>query len=170
MTVEPAEPVDPAEVAARARRLREDIAYHNDRYFLDDDPEIPDADFDAMVRELEAIEAAHPGLRVPDSPTQRVGGGVSALFSPVRHRSAMMSLDKTTSYAELLAWGERMDRYIAGDVVYDCELKIDGLAMSLLYEKGRFVRAATRGDGVVGEDVTANVATVGVIPERLRGE
>src|ERR1700690_2432406 len=107
--------------AVRADQLRGDIAYHSDRYFLDDAPEIPDADFDALVRQLEAIEAAHPELRRADSPTQKVGGGISALFSPVKHRSAMMSLDKTTSYEELLAWGERMDRYIAGAVVYDCE-------------------------------------------------
>ena len=160
----------PDDAAARAVSLRAQIAYHTDRYFLDDAPEIPDADFDALVRDLEALEAAHPDLRIPESPTQQVGGGVSSLFTPVTHRSPMMSLDKTTSYEELLAWGERMDRYIGGEVVYDCELKIDGLAMSLLYEKGRFVQAATRGDGVTGEDVTANVATIAVLPQRLSGD
>jgi DNA ligase (NAD+) len=148
----------------RAAELREQIEYHNRRYFVDDDPEIADADFDALLAELLAIEAAHP-----DSPTQRVGGHVSGLFAEVRHRVPMMSLDKTTTYDEILAWGRRMDRYISGQVDYTCELKIDGLAMSLLYEDGRLVRAATRGDGVVGEDVTANVATIGVIPHRLRG-
>jgi DNA ligase (NAD+) len=153
----------------RAAQLRQQISYHSDRYFLDDAPEIPDAEFDALVRELEAIESAHPELRHEDSPTQQVGGRVSELFRPVTHRSAMMSLDKTISYEELLAWGARMDRYIDGAVAYDCELKIDGLAMSLLYEGGQLVRAATRGDGVTGEDVTANVETIGALPRRLAG-
>ena len=98
---------------------------------------------------------------------QTVGGAPSTLFAEVRHRSPMMSLDKTTSYEELLAWAKRMDRYISGEVAYTCELKIDGLAMSLLYEGGRLTRAATRGDGEVGEDVTANVLTIAAIPRRL---
>jgi DNA ligase (NAD+) len=153
----------------RAVELRGLIDYHTQRYFVDDEPEIPDADFDALIAELVAIEAEHPDLITPDSPTQRVGGTTSGLFAEVRHRLPMMSLDKTTTYEEILAWGRRMDRYISGQVDYTCELKIDGLAMSLLYEDGRLVRAATRGDGIQGEDVTANVATVGVIPHRLRG-
>ncbi len=155
---------------ARAVELRALIDHHSRRYFADDEPEIPDADFDALVAELTAIEAEHPDLITAQSPTQRVGGDASGLFAEVRHRVPMMSLDKTTSYEELLAWGKRMDRYISGRVDYNCELKIDGLAMSLLYEDGRLTRAATRGDGVVGEDVTANVATVDVIPHRLKGE
>ncbi|MHB1533708.1 MAG: NAD-dependent DNA ligase LigA [Acidimicrobiales bacterium] len=154
---------------ARIKELRELIEHHARRYYLDDDPEIADADFDALVAELEQLEADHPELTSPDSPTQRVGGAVSGLFAEARHRLPMMSLDKTTSYEELLAWGKRMDRYIAGEVAYTCELKIDGLAMNLLYEGGRLVRAATRGDGLVGEDVTANVATIGAIPHRLAG-
>src|SRR6202012_1196556 len=138
--------------------------------FVDDDPEITDADFDALVAELAALEAEHPELVRPDSPTQTVGGLASPLFAEVRHRTPMMSLDKTTSYEELLAWGKRMDRFISGDVAYTCELKIDGLAMSLLYEGGQLTRAATRGDGEVGEDVTANVVTIGEIPKELTGE
>jgi DNA ligase (NAD+) len=153
--------------AARAEELRGLIEYHTRRYFVEDDPEITDADFDALVAELAAIEAARPKLARPDSPLQVVGGAPSTLFAEVRHRTPMMSLDKTTSYDELLAWGKRMDRYISGVVAYTCELKIDGLAMSLLYEDGRLTRAATRGDGVVGEDVTANVRTVDSIPHEL---
>jgi DNA ligase (NAD+) len=153
--------------AVRAGELRAQIEYHSQRYFVEDDPELSDAEFDALWAELVALEAAHPDLVTPDSPTQRVGGRVSELFAEVRHRVPMMSLDKTTSHEELLAWGKRMDRYISGQVDYTCELKIDGLAMSLLYEDGRLVRAATRGDGVVGEDVTANVRTIGVVPHRL---
>ncbi|MDQ2754582.1 MAG: NAD-dependent DNA ligase LigA [Actinomycetota bacterium] len=157
-------------LAERAAELRSLVTYHSQRYFGDDDPEITDAEFDALVDELNALEAGHPDLRARDSPTKRVGGAVSTLFSAVRHRTPMMSLDKTNSYQELLAWAKRMDRFISGEVAYTCELKIDGLAMSLLYEDGRLVRAATRGDGTVGEDVTANVATVSAIPHRLSGD
>ena len=155
---------DPAE---RAEELRELIAHHNRRYFELDDPEITDAEYDELVRELASIEEAHPELVTAASPTQQVGGAPVGLFAEVRHRTPMMSLDKTTSYEELLAWGKRMERYISGEVVFNCELKIDGLAMSLLYEAGKLTRAATRGDGEVGEDVTANVATISAVPKSL---
>ncbi|MDQ6784699.1 MAG: NAD-dependent DNA ligase LigA [Actinomycetota bacterium] len=154
----------------RVAELRDAIGYHTQRYFVDDAPEIPDADFDALVAELAALEAEHPELVEADSPTERVGGAVSELFTPVAHRVPMMSLDKTASAPELLAWGKRMERYISGEVHFVCELKIDGLAMSLLYEQGRLTRAATRGDGVTGEDVTANVETIDVIPHELAGD
>ena len=124
-----------------------------------DDPEISDAEYDALVRELRALEEAHPELatrRLADPEGGRPAP--SPLFAPVRHRVPMMSLDNAFCFDELVAWGKRMERYISGDVDYVCELKIDGIAMSLLYEDGRYVRAATRGDGVVGEDVTENVA------------
>jgi DNA ligase (NAD+) len=160
---------DAREVADRAEELCGLIDYHTRRYFVDDDPEITDAEFDALVAELAAIEAAWPDLARADSPLQVVGGAPSSLFAEVRHLSPMMSLDKTTSYEELLAWGKRMDRYISGMVAYTCELKIDGLAISLLYERGRLSRAATRGDGEVGEDVTANVVTIQSIPHQLPG-
>ena len=153
----------------RAEELRRLIDYHNNRYFVDDDPEVTDAEFDELVAELTRIEAEHPELARPDSPLASVGGLASPLFAEVRHRTPMMSLDKTTSYEELLAWGKRMDRFISGRVDYTCELKIDGLAMSLLYEAGKLVRAATRGDGEVGEDVTANVSTIAEIPHALSG-
>lgn len=154
-------------VAKRAEELRELISYHNRRYFELDDPEISDADFDDLVRELTALEEDYPEIAASSSPTQRVGGAPVSLFAEVRHRTPMMSLDKTNSYEELLAWGKRMERYILGDVAFTCELKVDGLAMSLLYEDGRLVRAATRGNGEVGEDVTANVVTIGAIPKAL---
>lgn len=161
---------EPRVAGLRVDELREAIEHHTQRYFVDDAPEIPDADFDALVSELAALEAEHPELAQADSPTARVGGAVSELFTPVTHGTPMMSLDKTTSAEELVAWGKRMERYISGDVHFVCELKIDGLAMSLRYEEGRLVRAATRGDGVTGEDVTANVETIDVIPHRLAAD
>jgi DNA ligase (NAD+) len=155
--------------AARGAELRQLIDYHNVRYHQLDDPEVADAEYDALVRELRALEEAHPELVTPDSPTQSVGAAPdTSTFAPVRHRVPMMSLDNAFSFEELLAWGKRMERYISGDVDFVCELKIDGVAMSLLYEDGRYVRAATRGNGVVGEDVTENVRTIGAVPERLK--
>jgi len=158
--------VDPVSRVDELRRL---VDYHTERYYVFDDPEISDAEFDALVRELRALEDAHPELRTADSPTQRVGGRPSTTFAEVRHRVPMMSLDNAFSFEELVAWGKRMERYVTDQVDYVCELKIDGIACSLLYEGGRYVRGATRGNGVVGEDVTENVRTISVIPERLKG-
>jgi len=156
------------DLAARAADLRQQIEYHNIRYHQLDEPEISDAEYDALVRELRTIEDAHPELVTSDSPTQKVGAAPdTSTFAPVRHRQPMMSLDNAFSFDELLAWGKRMERYISADVDFVCELKIDGVAMSVLYENGRYARAATRGDGVVGEDVTANVATIEAVPELL---
>ena len=168
----------PAEPARRAVELRAAIDYHNDRYYRLDDPEISDTEFDELLRELRALEEVHPELRTADSPTQRVGEAPTGTFPPVRHLAPMMSLDNVTDFAELSAWGKRMERYIggrsghagpSGDVQYVCELKIDGIAMSLLYEGGGFVRAATRGNGVQGDDVTPNVRTIADVPDRLAG-
>src|SRR5437763_777646 len=153
--------------AGRIEELRRLIEHHNHRYHVLDDPEISDADYDALVRDLRDLEDAHPELAATTSPTQTVGAPPSPLFAPVRHRLAMMSLDNAFSFEELVAWGKRMERIISGEVTFACELKIDGVAISILYENGRYTRAATRGDSVTGEDVTANVATIGVIPERL---
>jgi len=153
----------------RARWLRDAIAYHNERYHALDDPLISDADFDALVRELRIIEEAHPDLITPDSPTQTVGAAPNTQFAPVEHLVPMQSLDNAFTFDELDAWGRRLERII-GDVTgigLVCELKIDGVAMSLLYEGGRLVRGATRGDGRVGEDLTANVRTIQAIPDRL---
>ena len=153
--------------AEQADELRELIAYHNRQYFELDDPEISDGEYDDLVRELAKLEREHPELVTAESPTQHVGGAPVGLFAEVRHRTPMMSLDKTASYEELLAWGKRMERYISGDVAFNCELKIDGLAMSLLYEGGLLATAATRGNGEVGEDVTPNVATIAAVPKQV---
>ena len=152
----------------RVEELRELIAYHNQRYYELDEPEVSDAEYDGLLLELKALEEQHPDLVVPDSPTQRVQGWAATTFSPVTHRVPMMSLDNAFDQVELAAWGARVARGLAGQqALYACELKIDGLAMSLRYERGRLVQAATRGDGQVGEDVTANVATIAVVPKRL---
>ncbi|MGD0219047.1 MAG: NAD-dependent DNA ligase LigA [Acidimicrobiales bacterium] len=161
--------------AARAAELRELIRYHSDRYHRDDAPEIADAEYDALVVELQRLERDHPELATPDSPSQGIGAAPSVQFAPVRHAVRMMSLDNVFSLGEFRSWGERVERLLAaapgesaGVVVrYACEPKIDGLAVSLRYERGRLVRAATRGDGTTGEDVTANVRTISLIPERL---
>jgi DNA ligase (NAD+) len=161
---------DPADVLPRADWLRAEIRRHDELYYEHAQPEVSDAEYDALVRELRAIEEAHPDLVTPDSPTQRVSGTASATFAPVEHRVPMMSLDNAFDQAELEAWGQRVLRGLGGAPArYVCELKIDGLAISVRYERGRFVQAATRGDGRVGEDVTANVRTIRTLPERLSG-
>jgi DNA ligase (NAD+) len=161
------------EVEARAADLRDEIEANNRRYFVDDEPTISDADYDALVRELKAIEAEFPELVTPDSPTQRVGGFASTQFSEVRHRVPMMSLDNVFGLEELQDWGRRVERRLGpegGDTSFACELKIDGFAISITYEGGRYVQAATRGNGEVGEDITANIATIDAIPKRLKGK
>jgi DNA ligase (NAD+) len=155
--------------ASRAAELRALIEHHNERYYRLDDPEISDAEYDALVRELRAIEETHPELATAASPTQRVGEAPTGAFPTVRHLAPMMSLDNVVDFAELSAWGKRMERYISGQVDFVCELKIDGIAMSLLYEDGRFVRGATRGNGIQGDDLTPNVRTIADVPERLKG-
>jgi DNA ligase (NAD+) len=160
---------------ARVDWLRAEIRRHDDLYYGRDAPIIPDADYDALVRELRALEASHPDLVTPDSPTQRPGSAVTATpFAPVTHTVPMMSLDNAMDEAELRAWGERTAKRLAeagvtGPVRYTCELKIDGLAVSIRWEDGVMTRAATRGDGRTGEDVTANVATIASVPSRLEG-
>ena len=159
--------------AGRIDELRTIIRRHNRLYYEQDAPEIPDADFDALFGELRALEDDHPDLITPDSPTQSVGGAASATFSPVEHRVPMMSLDNAFSADEVAAWGGRLRRRIdelgasATSVGLVAELKIDGLAVSIRYENGALVQAATRGDGRVGEDVTANVRTIDGIPHKL---
>lgn len=157
--------------ADRIHELRSLIAHHNERYYADDAPEVSDAEYDVLVRELAALEAEHPALVDEASPTQQVGAGVlNTAFAPVEHRVPMTSLDNAMDVAELEAWGERITRGLGGEPArFVCELKIDGLAMSLRYERGVFVQAATRGDGRVGEDVTANVATIAEVPKSLDG-
>ena len=158
--------MDPVERIAELRRV---IDRHRRLYHTLAEPEIADAEYDALIRELEGLEAAHPELAESSSPTQLVGGDIIETFAPVTHRVPMTSLDNAMDVDELRAWGERVVKGLDDDAAirYCCELKIDGLAVSLRYENGKFVQAATRGDGRVGEDVTANVATIAVVPKSL---
>ncbi len=161
----------PPKAAARAAALRTLILHHNELYHTLDAPEIPDSEYDLLVVELRSLEAEYPALATPDSPTQAVGAAPSGLFQEVRHRVPMMSLDNAFDEDELRAWAERLRRQAPDidleSVAFSCEPKVDGVAMSLTYDHGRLVQAATRGDGVTGEDVTANVATVGDVPKEL---
>jgi DNA ligase (NAD+) len=159
----------PPDIAARVEELRAEILRHDELYYQRDEPEISDAEYDALMIELRGLEEQFPELVAPDSPTQRPAGAPSATFTPVQHIAPMLSLDNAFSLEDLLAWGRRIERIVPGDVRFVCEPKLDGLAISLTYENGRLVRAATRGDGVVGEDVTANVRTIDSVPARLRG-
>ena len=159
----------PAEAVARVEQLRELIDYHNERYFVFDEPEVSDAEFDALVRELRELETQYPALVTPDSPTQRPGGRPASTFAPVTHRVPMLSLDNAFSHEELLAWGARLERLVNEPIRFVAEPKLDGLAISLQYENGRFVVGATRGDGERGEDVTENLRTIEQIPKRLGG-
>ena len=133
-----------ASVVERVSELRAQIEYHNERYFEHDAPEIPDAEFDALVRELRELETAHPELVSPDSPTQRPGGAPSATFAPVRHDVPMLSLDNAFGRDELVAWYERIVKLVPPPIRFTGEPKLDGLAISLLYEDGRFARGAIR--------------------------
>lgn len=164
------------EIQARVEALRTVLRYHADRYYNQDDPEIPDAAYDRLYQELEAIEAAHPDLVTPDSPTQRVIGTVLEGFEVVRHAVPMLSIrtetDTTSAGAAVFDARVRRGLGLSADeapIEYAAELKFDGLAISLRYERGRLVQAATRGDGEKGEDVTQNIRTVKQIPERLKG-
>ena len=157
-----------AQAAARAAELRHELDYHAYRYYMLDAPEITDAAFDKMLVELQEIEAAYPDLVTPDSYTQRVGGYVSEQFTPVTHMARMYSMDDAMDLDELDAWLQRTEDALgAGSVTYTCELKIDGLGVALTYQNGSFVRAATRGDGTTGEDVSLNVRTIKDVPMHL---
>ncbi len=164
--------VDENDVPATVRHEWEDLAEqirgHQFAYYVRDAPRVADAQFDELLRALQAIEEQHPSLRTPESPTQNVGGTFSTDFTAVDHLERMLSLDNAFSAAEMLAWAERVERDAGGaEVHYLCELKIDGLAINLLYEDGRLVRALTRGDGRTGEDVTHNVRTIEGVPHQL---
>lgn len=150
--------------------LAEEIAQHQFNYYVTDSPTISDAQFDRLMRELIELEERYPQLRTPESPSQQVGGGFSTDFATVDHRERMLSLDNAFNLDELNAWADRVNAEAVGALHYLCELKIDGLAVNLLYEQGRLVRAATRGNGVTGEDVTYNIRTIAAVPPVLRGE
>ncbi|MDT0378667.1 NAD-dependent DNA ligase LigA [Streptomyces sp. DSM 42041] len=160
----------PAEKREEHQLLAEQIEEHRFRYYVKDAPVVSDAEFDRLLRTLEALEEEHPGLRTPDSPTQKVAGQYETEFTEVAHRERMLSLDNAFDADELESWGDRLARELEG-VPYRflCELKIDGLAVNLTYEHGRLTRAATRGDGRTGEDITPNVRTIADIPQRLTG-
>lgn len=162
----------PAKVRQQAAELRRQIEYHNYRYYILDDPEIPDADWDRLLAELKVLETNFPDLVTPDSPTQRVGAAPADEFAEVRHRVPMLSLDNAFSDDDLRAFDRRLRERLERDteVDYSAEPKLDGLAISVTYENGVFVRAATRGDGTTGEDVTANVRTVRSLPLHLQGK
>ena len=154
--------------ARRAAELRRLIEHHRHRYYVDDAPEISDAEYDALERELSALEAAHPELSTPNSPTQRVGGEASALFAPFRHKTPLLSLDNAYSDDELRAWSARLARALGSEPrVFVVEPKVDGLSMAVHFRDGALERGVTRGDGVVGEDVTQNTRAIASIPEQL---
>jgi DNA ligase (NAD+) len=161
-------PADVAEAAQRHAQLSADISEHDYRYYILDSPLVSDAEYDKLMRELRDLEERHPELRTPDSPTQQPGGGVSTLFTPVQHLERMLSLDNAFSADELDAWAARAAR-LGGTGPYLCEVKIDGLAIALVYRNGVLVRGATRGDGSTGEDVTPNLRTIATVPSRLSG-
>ena len=156
-----------AEARDRHQELAEQVEQARWRYYVLDDPTLSDADFDTRMRELEGLEERYPELRTPDSPTQKVGGAVSTEFTAVDHLRRMESLDNAFTYEELERWHARLARDGVESPDLLCELKVDGLAINLLYERGRLVRALTRGDGTTGEDVTPNVRTVDTVPHRL---
>src|SRR6187200_2472011 len=159
-----------SEVAERVGELRRIVEHHNYRYHVLDDPEIPDSAFDALFDELKGLEDEHPELVTPDSPTQRVGGAPAAGFRKVEHLLPMGSLEKVTTAEALEKWGDDVRRRLGTDepVAWVIEPKIDGSAISLVYEQGAFVRGATRGDGERGEDVTQNLRTIDAVPLRVR--
>ena len=161
----------PLEVTHRHAELAERVDQARFDYFVRDSPTIADAEYDRLMRELEELEEAHPELRTPDSPTQTVGGTFSTDFAAVDHLERMMSLDNAFSLEELSAWADRVERDAGGgDLHYLCEIKVDGVAINLLFDNGRLVRALTRGNGVTGEDVTLNVRTLDTVPHQLSGD
>nr|WP_245797682.1 NAD-dependent DNA ligase LigA [Mangrovactinospora gilvigrisea] len=161
----------PAEARARHRELAEEIDGHRFRYYVTSQPTVSDADFDRLLRELEGLEAEYPVLQTPDSPTQKVAGSYRTEFTTVDHLERMLSLDNAFDEEELSAWNDRVAAELSATPYhYLCELKVDGLAVNLVYENGRLVRALTRGDGRAGEDITPNVRTIAEIPEELRGD
>ena len=164
--------VENLDIRGRIEELRELVRYHNRRYYVEDAPQISDAEYDALYKELEILENEHPELVTTDSPTQRIGGEPLEEFEQVMHAVPMLSLSNARKLEDLYEWYARVRRLLGDDEEprYVTELKIDGLAVSLRYERGRFVRGATRGNGTIGEDVTANLRTVRSIPERLSGD
>lgn len=159
----------PDAVRTRHRDLSEELDRYAFAYYVRDEPLVSDGQYDELMGELKALEAAHPALVTPDSPSQKVNGGFTATFAPVQHLERMQSLDNAFSSDELSSWAARVEREGAAGAAYLCELKVDGVAVAIVYENGRMARAATRGDGTTGEDVTANVRTMENVPQQLTG-
>ncbi len=160
----------PADARRRVARLRREIRRHDRLYYVEAKPEVSDAEYDALVRELRDLEGRYPRLVTPDSPTQQVAGRAARAFAPVAHRVAMLSLDNAMGVGELREFAARIERALpTARLAWVCEPKVDGLGIALVYRRGCFVRGATRGDGRTGEDVTANLTTIETVPERLRG-
>ncbi|WP_030763832.1 MULTISPECIES: NAD-dependent DNA ligase LigA [unclassified Streptomyces] len=171
MAAEQQDTAVPTAVRDQHALLAEQVEEHRFRYYVNDQPVVSDAEFDQLLRSLEALEEQYPELRTPDSPTQKVAGAYETDFASVEHRERMLSLDNAFDDEELSAWAERVARDVnTSDYHYLCELKVDGLAVNLTYENGRLTRAATRGDGRTGEDITPNVRTIAEIPDRLKGD
>src|SRR5690349_9430303 len=159
----------PSALEKKIDSLREEIRHHEYRYYVLDDPEISDAAFDKLMNELKKLERQHPELVSPDSPTQRVGGKPREGFVKVRHSSPMLSLDNALNEAELRDFDRRVRDLLAPEPYrYVAELKLDGLSMAVHYQAGRFVRALTRGDGTIGEEVTENARTIRSVPLRVK--
>jgi DNA ligase (NAD+) len=159
----------PDDARTRHRDLSEELDRYAFAYYVRDEPLVSDGQYDELMGRLKAIEADHPALVTPESPSQKVNGGFTATFAPVQHLERMQSLDNAFSSDELSAWAARVEREGAAGASYLCELKVDGVAVAIVYENGRMVRAATRGDGTTGEDVTANVRTMDNVPQQLTG-
>src|SRR5580704_3862969 len=158
-------------VEAEIEELREKLHHHEHLYYVLDRPEISDAEYDRLMRRLQAMEAEHPDLITPDSPTQRVGGKAREGFVKVRHSSPLLSLDNALNEDEMRAFDQRVRELLKGDPYqYVAELKLDGLSMAVHYENGRMARAITRGDGQVGEDVTENARTIRTLPLRVKSK
>ena len=160
---------DESQARIQAEELRAQLDYHSYRYHVLDEPEIADAAYDKLMRELQALEERYPELITPDSPTQRVGAPPSELFAPVRHSDRLLSLDNAFNDEELDAWYARVVKELEREPALVCEPKIDGVSVAVVYENGRYVRGATRGDGSVGEDITPNIRTIRDLPASSNG-
>ncbi|MCK4267620.1 MAG: NAD-dependent DNA ligase LigA, partial [Actinomycetia bacterium] len=155
-------------IVQKLNKLRATINHHSHRYYVQDSPDISDGDYDDLIKELVELEDQYPDLITRDSPTQRVGAAPDATFTPVKHRKKMFSLANAFSAVELSAFFDRVEKDLeTNDIEYVCELKMDGVAISLTYEDGHYVKGATRGDGAVGEDITANLKTIRSLPLNL---
>src|SRR6266516_6655495 len=157
----------PEQAREEHARLSQELDEHSYRYYVLDAPTASDAEYDALMRRVQALEDEYPELRTPSSPTQRVAGTYSTLFTPVDHLERMLSLDNAFTKHERTTWAHRIEREVDTVPAYLCELKVDGLAVDLVYRDGRLVRGATRGDGRTGEDVTPNLRTITSIPHQL---